>query len=101
MLDMMKELEEMQMKLVVAKEYAEKNIDNFLKVLDKIDAKNINDAKNKEYMDNITRPLCRLELIERVLMTKKIQDNQKDLIKIGKYLEKIGKEITDIGKNAK
>lgn len=101
MLDMMKKLEEMQMKLVVAKEYAEKDIDNFLKVLDEIDAKNINDAKDKEYMDNITRPLCRLELIDMVLLTKKIENNQKDLIKIGKYLEKIGKEITNIGKNAK
>ncbi len=101
MLDMMKKLEEIQMKLMVAKEYIEKNIDNFLKKLDEINAKTINDAENKEYMDNITRPLCRLELIEIVLLTKKIQDNQKDLIKIGKYLEKIGKEITNIGKNAK
>lgn len=101
MLDMMKKLEEMQMKLVVAKEYAEKDIDNFLKVLDEIDAKNINDAKDKEYMDNITRPLCKLELIDMALITKKIQDNQKDLIKIGKYIEKIGKEIANIGKNAK
>lgn len=101
MLDMIKKSEEMQIKLMVAKEYAEKDIDNFLKVLDEIDAKNINDAKDKEYMDNITRPLCRLELIDMVLLTKKIENNQKDLIKIGKYIEKIGKEITNIGKNAK
>lgn len=101
MLDMMKELEEMQMKLVINKNYIEKDIDTFLKELDKIDVSSINNAKNKEYMDNVAKPLCRLELIERVLLTKKIEDNQKDLIKIGKYLEKIGKEITDIGKNAK
>lgn len=108
-MDFLKELSDVFNKLNVEENYVNGNIDKFIKVLnfdsrnneEIIEMRNIflktEEKSAVDYAEKIARIVHKISLIETILNTKKLEQNKKDLIKIGNELLKVSQEIINMG----
>ena len=80
----------------ITENYVFGDIYEFKEALDNLKITTISNG-DKEYTKKIEMPLVKLKLISEMIATKKIVENQKDLIVIGNILAEVANEISKIG----
>ena len=103
MSELMDKLQKLTMMDFVIDNYCKGDIKKFVKALDEMNTNYVdlddddNIIKSKNYFDRIHNDLSKLEVITKLLYTKKIVENRKDLLYIANYLRKISDNIEKIG----
>lgn len=98
MLDLIDKLNKVQIIMFIEKNYLDKNIENLIKELKNKDIDAISNASN-DYVDLIKNPVIDLRVITEICETKKISQNKKDFIQLGKYLKEVADELIKIGES--
>lgn len=100
---LMDKLQELTMMDFVIDNYCKGDIKKFVKALDEMNTNYVdlddddNIIKSKNYFDRIHNDLSKLQVITKLLYTRKIIENRKDLLYVANYLRKISDNIEKIG----
>lgn len=103
MSELIDKLQELKIMDFVIDNYCKGDIKKFVKALDEMNTDYVdlddddNSIKSKNYFDRISNDLAKLQVITKLLYTRKITENRKDLLYIANYLRKISDNIEKIG----
>lgn len=94
------EYEDLFCKKVVVGFYLEEDIIKFLYFIDSFNVQlRYSECDDKKWIDYIGTLRTKMNLLINVIATKKMINNKKDIIEIGRYLQKLGKELEEFDKN--